>query len=43
MRGAPEKGFENAPTFKELGLSKRAQEELRRRQQGNQPENVSSS
>lgn len=43
MRGAPEKGFENAPTFKELGLSKRAQEELRRRQQGGQAENVSTS
>jgi hypothetical protein len=40
MRGAPTQGFENAPSFKELGLSKRAQEELRRRQQGNQPENV---
>jgi len=42
LRGAPEKGFENAPKFKDMLLSKRAQEELRRRQQGNQPENVTS-
>jgi hypothetical protein len=40
MQGAPTKGFENAPQFKDMLLSKRAQEELKRRQQGNQPESV---
>lgn len=42
MRGAPEKGFENAPSFQDMLRSKRAQEELRRRQQGAQPESVTS-
>lgn len=41
MRGSPDKGFENQPKFKDMLLSKRAQEELKRRQQGGQPENVS--
>ena len=40
MRGAPEKGFENQPLFKDMLLSKRAQEELRRREQGKQAESV---
>lgn len=42
MRGAPEKGFEGAPKFQDILKSKRAQEELRRRQQGGQPESVAS-
>lgn len=40
MRQPPVETSENVPTFKELGLSKRAQEELKRRQQGGQPENI---
>lgn len=40
MRGAPTQGFQDAPKFQDLLRSKRAQEELRRRQQGGQPENV---
>jgi hypothetical protein len=40
MRQPPVETSENTPTFKELGLSKRAQEELKRRQQSGQPENV---
>jgi colicin import membrane protein len=40
MQGAPTQGFENAPKFQDILKSKRAQEELRRRQQGGQPENV---
>ena len=40
LQGAPAKGFEDAPQFKDMLLSKRAQEELRRREQGKQPESV---
>jgi len=40
MRQPPVETSENTPTFKELGLSKRAQEELKRRQQGGQPESI---
>lgn len=39
MRAGPQTGFEGKP-FKELLLSKRAQEELKRREQGKQAENV---
>lgn len=42
MRSAPQTGFENQPKFKDLLLSKRAQEELKRREQGKSAENVSS-
>ena len=37
----PEQIGEKSPLIKEMALSKRAKEELRRRQQGNQPESVS--
>jgi chromosome segregation ATPase len=40
MRSAPPEGFKDAPLFKDILKSKRAEEELRRRQQGGQPENV---
>jgi hypothetical protein len=44
MRNAPvditEKGWKEQPLFKDLLKSKQAQDELRRRQQGGQPENV---